>query len=154
MQIKIKKLHKNAIVPKYAKDGDAGMDLTGKNQGMIANKLRIGRFTSSNIWKLMTDGRGENGFGAPAITYIEEKRAERCLGRSIDLGAHSQALTWGKVMEVIGFEQEMGIEYSLCSQETIQHPKYPFWSGSPDAKTSTKAVEMKCFYQQNENNNN
>jgi dUTP pyrophosphatase len=28
MQIKIKKLHKNAIVPKYAKDGDAGMDLT------------------------------------------------------------------------------------------------------------------------------
>ena len=75
---------------------------------MIANVNRIGRFTSSQIWKLMTDGRSENGLGAPAITYIEEKRAERCLGRSIDLGAHSQALTWGKVMEVVGFEQEMG----------------------------------------------
>ena len=113
---------------------------------MIANKNRIGRFTSSNIWKLTTEGRGELGFGAPAITYIEEKRAERCLGRSIDLGAHSQALTWGKVMEFIGFEEEMGIDYSLCSQETLLHPKYNFWSGSPDAKTKVKAVEMKCFY--------
>lgn len=28
MKIKIKKLHKNAIIPKYAKPGDAGMDLT------------------------------------------------------------------------------------------------------------------------------
>jgi hypothetical protein len=113
---------------------------------MIANKNRIGRFTSSNIWKLMTDGRGEEGLGAPAITYIEEKRAERCLGRSIDLGAHSQPLTWGKVMEVIGFEEEMGLDYSLCSSETILHPKYNFWSGSPDARTSIKAAEMKCFY--------
>ena len=113
---------------------------------MIANVNRIGRFTSSQIWKLMTDGRGENGLGSPAITYIEEKRAERCLGRSIDLGAHSPALVWGKVMEVVGFEQEMGLDYSLCSTETITHPKYKFWSGSPDARTVNKAVEMKCFY--------
>lgn len=28
MQIKIKKLHKNAKIPRYAKPGDAGMDLT------------------------------------------------------------------------------------------------------------------------------
>ena len=28
MQIKIKKLSKNAVIPKYAKTGDAGMDLT------------------------------------------------------------------------------------------------------------------------------
>lgn len=28
MKIKIKKLHKDAIIPKYAKPGDAGMDLT------------------------------------------------------------------------------------------------------------------------------
>ena len=28
MQIKIKKLHKDAVIPKYAKQGDAGMDLT------------------------------------------------------------------------------------------------------------------------------
>lgn len=28
MKIKIKKLHPNAVIPKYAKQGDAGMDLT------------------------------------------------------------------------------------------------------------------------------
>lgn len=28
MQVKIKKLHKDAVVPKYAKQGDAGLDLT------------------------------------------------------------------------------------------------------------------------------
>jgi dUTP pyrophosphatase len=28
MRIKIKRLHPNAVLPKYAKQGDAGMDLT------------------------------------------------------------------------------------------------------------------------------
>lgn len=28
MKVKIKKLHKDAVIPKYAKPGDAGMDLT------------------------------------------------------------------------------------------------------------------------------
>lgn len=28
MEVKIKKLHKDAVIPKYAKAGDAGMDLT------------------------------------------------------------------------------------------------------------------------------
>lgn len=28
MKVKIKKLHKNAVIPSYAKEGDAGLDLT------------------------------------------------------------------------------------------------------------------------------
>lgn len=28
LQVKIKKLHKNAVIPSYAKEGDAGMDVT------------------------------------------------------------------------------------------------------------------------------
>lgn len=32
MNVKIKKLDKNAIIPKYAKDGDAGMDLTATSK--------------------------------------------------------------------------------------------------------------------------
>lgn len=28
MKVKIKKLHKDAVIPKYAQDGDAGLDLT------------------------------------------------------------------------------------------------------------------------------
>lgn len=30
-EVKVKKLHPNAVVPKYAKDGDAGMDLVATN---------------------------------------------------------------------------------------------------------------------------
>ena len=43
---------------------------------MVNNLERIGRFTSSNIWKLTTQNAKKDGFGAPALTYIEEKRAE------------------------------------------------------------------------------
>lgn len=112
---------------------------------MVDIEFRIGRFTSSQIYKLMTLDRSGKGFGAPAKTYIEDKRAERCLGRSIDTGAYSRDMTWGKVMEAWAFENEMGIEYTLCSKETIVHPEYRFWSGSPDYTKNNTAGEMKCF---------
>ncbi|MCA4782333.1 dUTP diphosphatase [Empedobacter stercoris] len=32
MKVKIKKLHKDAVIPTYAKDGDAGMDLTATSK--------------------------------------------------------------------------------------------------------------------------
>lgn len=32
MDIKIKKLNENAVIPRYAKDGDAGMDLTATSK--------------------------------------------------------------------------------------------------------------------------
>lgn len=116
---------------------------------MIANKNRVFRFTSSNIWKLTTSGKGEFGFGAPALTYIEEVRAQRCLGRGIDLGATSQALTWGKVAEYYCHRFELGLEYELCSTETLVHSKYPFWSGSQDVRTKSKTGEIKCFQPKN-----
>ena len=31
LEVKIKKLHKDAVIPTYAKSGDAGMDLTADN---------------------------------------------------------------------------------------------------------------------------
>jgi len=112
---------------------------------MISIEQRIGRFTSSEIFKLMTKDKSGKNFGAPALTYIEEKRAERCLGRSLDTGAYSQDMCWGKVMETWAFENDMGIEYSLCSKTTLTHPKYAFWSGSPDFTKLNTAGEMKCY---------
>ena len=32
LKVKIKKLHANSVVPSYAKDGDAGMDLTAVSE--------------------------------------------------------------------------------------------------------------------------
>lgn len=107
---------------------------------------RIGRFTSSNIWKLTTLNAKKDGFGAPALTYIQERKAERFLGRSVDVGAHSQAIIWGKIMEHFCNEFELSLEYSLCSKETKEHPKYKFWSGSQDAIKTKTACEIKCYY--------
>ena len=45
MKVKIKKLHEDAIIPKYAKDGDAGMDLTAvdvsADEGTITYKTGL-----------------------------------------------------------------------------------------------------------------
>ena len=56
---------------------------------MVEIVERIGRFTSSNIWKLTTSDRSGKNFGASGLTYIKEKSAERYLGRSVDLGIDS-----------------------------------------------------------------
>jgi len=133
---------------------------------MVEIVERIGRFTSSNIWKLTTVGTRkmteselkehkkqnpksmkkniDDGFGAPALTYIEEKRAERTLGRSLDLGKGSSSTLWGKVIEYYCHKFELGYEYSLVSKKTIVHPKYNFWSGTPDFRKPKTTGDIKC----------
>ena len=110
---------------------------------MVEKKERVGRFTSSNIWKLTTTDRSGKGFGAPALTYIEEKRAERSLGRSIDLGKSSQATIWGKVMEHYCNKFHLGLEYTFDSKEPIVNPKLKFHSGSPDFYSDLIAGDIK-----------
>lgn len=95
------------------------------------NSIRIGNFTSSEIVALTTKDRTGKGFGKPALTYIEEKNIERRLGRSIDSEAVARALSWGKLNER-RVHDLLGIDYKLCSTETIDHPSIPFWKGSPD----------------------
>ena len=99
---------------------------------MIHNEARIGNFTSSDIADLMSNGRQELGLGAPAMTYIKEKRMEKRLGRSLDGESNARPLSWGKLIEQRVFDL-LGIEYQLVSQETLVHKDIAFWAGSPDA---------------------
>jgi len=39
MKVKIKKLHPDAVIPKYAKEGDAGMDLTAVSREIDVNYM-------------------------------------------------------------------------------------------------------------------
>lgn len=39
-KLKIKRLHPDAKIPKYAKDGDAGMDLTSIDNGILSDDLK------------------------------------------------------------------------------------------------------------------
>src|ERR1017187_3164866 len=93
--------------------------------------IRNGRFTSSEIAKLMSNGRKAGEPGAPYFDYIEEKNFERKLGRSLKCEAKAPALTWGKCLEKRVFEQ-LGIRYKECSTETIVHPTIKYFAGSPD----------------------
>lgn len=41
MKVKIKKLHSDAIIPKYAKEGDAGLDLTATSEVWNEDKSMV-----------------------------------------------------------------------------------------------------------------
>ncbi len=98
---------------------------------MIENKLRIGNFTSSEIVALTTKGTAKDSKGKPFYSYIEEKKMERRLGRSVDSESNAKPLQWGRLLEQFAFEK-IGTEYIISSQETDSHPTIKCWSGSKD----------------------
>lgn len=116
---------------------------------------RIGNFTSSEIVALLSMGTREmnaselaarpktgegsrtkliedvNTFGKAALTYIQECNTERRLGRPIEHEVDAKPFSWGKLNEV-RVHDLLGTDYKLCSTETLDHPKYKCWKGSPD----------------------
>jgi len=110
------------------------------------NTNRVGNFTSSQIWKLMTNGKAPGTLGKPALTYIEEKKFERKLGQLLDTETHSRPTSWGNLCEEYVFQQ-LGMEYRMQSQKTNQHPVYEYWKGSADCIKFGEhkvVVDIKC----------
>ena len=108
--------------------------------------MRGGKFTSSSIYKLMSNGKGTHGFGAPAITYIEEKRMELRLGRDLGSEVSSRPLSWGKLVEQRVFDL-LGLEYVYQSDVRFKHTEYgQFWTGAPDLIKGNMFAEVKCPY--------
>lgn len=104
---------------------------------------RNGNFSSSEIHKLTKSGRGKSDyFGAPALTYIEEKKMERRLGRPLSTDHDAQPTTWGKLVESIAFER-MGLEYQLVSKKRYVHPEIKCWVGMPDVVTDHLSGDIK-----------
>ena len=116
-------------------------------ESILNNTGRNENFTSSENYRLMTNGKKAGEPGAPFKEYVEEKNFEIKLGRSIKCEAKAQSLTWGKCLEKIVFEQ-LGIRYKECSQETIINPNLAHHAGSPDGiKTEGEIItvaEVKC----------
>lgn len=115
------------------------------------HEKRYGRFTSSQIYKLMSNptakamAAGEI-FGKPALTYIAEKNMESRLGRSLTTEQGSRETTWGKLVEARVFDL-LGTEYSYSSTVTDVHPTIPFWSGSKDGLKHEEPLivfDIKC----------
>ena len=51
MQVKIKKLNPNAVIPSYAKDGDAGMDLVATSMKFDGTQITYGTGLAMEIPK-------------------------------------------------------------------------------------------------------
>lgn len=124
--------------------------------GSMNNSNRLGKFTSSNVYKLIKEGRGKEDFSAPGLTYIEEKSIERKMQSCLDGGAHTQSLAWGNFMELVVYSI-LGVQYQISSKETSLHPIHGnFWSGSKDLFTVNaqtgkmeSIAEIKCYQKKN-----
>lgn len=110
---------------------------------MFNNNLRCGNFTSSEIFRLLKNGKAKGSVSVDVQTYIDECNRERRLMRSIEVQTDARPLTWGKCVEKRAFNV-LGLDYTLCSSETIQHPTISHWVGSPDATTNEVVVDLKC----------
>jgi hypothetical protein len=108
--------------------------------------IRNGNLTSSEIVAVTTLDRSGKNPGKPFFTYVEEKNMERRLGRCLDSESNARPLVWGRLLEPRAFEQ-LGLEYSLNSDETICHPEIGYWKGSPDGFKYGKrktVIDIKC----------
>lgn len=92
---------------------------------------RIGNFTSSEIGKLMSNGRSAGSIGAPFYTYIDETNMERRLGLPLDREIDARATSWGSLCEKRVFKL-LDIEYRPLFSETFRHPAIDYWLGTPD----------------------
>jgi hypothetical protein len=113
---------------------------------MINNAARIGNITSSEIVAMMSRDKTGKEFGKPAQTYIDECNMERKLGRSLNSEISAKPTSWGNLVEQRAFEV-LGLEYKICSSETITHPMIPYWSGSPDGNKFDEGktvFDIKC----------
>lgn len=112
---------------------------------------RLGKFTASEIWKLMEKGRGKDEyFGKGAKTYIRQKAAEILTQEPINGGRlNIAALEWGSAHEheaVKRFEKETGLTVEYYGGASPKFFDYtPFSGGSPDGLITGEAIiEIKC----------
>jgi hypothetical protein len=106
---------------------------------------RRGRFTGSEVWKLMVDPRTKTEeVSATAMTYIREKLAETLTGITPDIS--SAAMEWGTANEPLAIAR-------YCDREGVEIlpadfvPMGEYGGGSPDGYIDPFAiVEVKCPY--------
>ena len=118
---------------------------------------RLGKFTASDIWKLMEKGKGAEYFGKGAKTYIRQKAAEILTQEPVNGGRlNTAAMEWGSAHEHEAIElfkeQFRGKDVIAYGGESPKFFDYTnFSGGSPDGVTDDNEVlEVKCPYNSSE----
>lgn len=116
---------------------------------------RMGKFTASEIHKLMGKGRAKaEYFSETAKTYIKSKLAEIITQEPATMLEGMAAIEWGNSNEldaILSFEQQTGLKveyFGKANPKFIPYEKLPdFAGGSPDGFVEDDAViEIKCPY--------
>lgn len=112
---------------------------------------RAANFTSSAIWKLMTNDRKETGIGSPGLTYIKEKKMEAKLGRQLQKETSSRSISWGTFVQHRVTNTLLDTSCKPTKDERREHRIVSNWTGAEDyirhgAGLGEKiAGEVKCF---------
>jgi hypothetical protein len=110
-------------------------------------KERWGKFTASEMHRLMTNGRAKDSLSAGALTYIIEKVAEELsVFRRNDFS--NAAIEWGKEHEleaIQAFELETGVRINNTGEnQQFILSDCGHWGGTPDGIIFDSGVEVKC----------
>lgn len=111
---------------------------------------RIGRFTASEIYKLLKSGKAKDSFfGDTAMTYIHEVVAEILSGVAKE--ATSKAMEWGKFQEPFAIEAYRRATSKELEYHGTENPVFieygEYAGGSPDGITDTHLLEVKCPFE-------
>lgn len=116
----------------------------------IWKEERLGKFTSSEIYKLLQSGKKKDEyFGQGALTYIMETVAQVITGEAPEVS--SKAIEWGYAHEydaILEYENRMGVKVEYYGSGAPKFVPYNEVSGgSPDGEVGTHLlIEAKCPY--------
>lgn len=103
LKVKIKKLHKDAIIPKYALNGDAGLDLTAVSKGIDENSCIV----------YQTGIAMEIPFGYVGLVFPRSSIAKKNLSLSNAVGLIDS-----------GFRSEITFKFNTIGKEFVYEPEY------------------------------
>lgn len=117
---------------------------------------RCGKFTASEIHKLMEKGRSSNYFGKGAMSYIQMKAAEILTLEPNNGGRlNTNAMEWGNAHEHEAVKEYERVNKCSVTYYGAANPKFfqytEFSGGSPDGMVNgNKIIEIKCPYNSSE----
>lgn len=91
---------------------------------------RIGTFSSSSIWKLMSKGKKAGAVGKPFNDYVQDKIYEVRTGVEMQKESNARPLAWGNLIEEVAFSNLKGAT-NANELPRYTHPTLP-WTGRPD----------------------
>lgn len=108
---------------------------------------RWGKFTASEMYRLMTNGKSKEELSAGAMTYVREKAAEQ-LSEFRRAEFSSAAMEWGVEHELDAVEQFEALTGTRVNH-TGEHQQFILsecghWGGTPDGITFESGLEIKC----------